>query len=98
MIALDYMMPKNHAPAETENYVASPPALFIRSDDSRNVFALGMQEFTHHSRGIKGLFHYNVLRNGYETGEWASRIEKRGGRVSIHTPDGTKRWTGKVFI
>ena len=98
MIALDYMMPRNHAPAESENYVVSPPALFIRTDDSKSVFALGPQEFTHHKEGTKGLFHFNVLRNGRDTGEWACRIEKRGGRVSIYTPDGYKRWTGKVFI
>lgn len=98
MIALDYMLPRNHARRETENYVSSPPALFIRTDDGSSIFALGLQEFSHHKGGRGGMYHYNVLRNGRETGEWACRIEKHGGRVSIYTPEGRKRWTGKVFI
>jgi len=33
-----------------------------------------------------------------ETGEIASRIERRAGRVRIFTEAGWKRWTGTTFV
>jgi len=98
MITPDYMMPQNHAKAETDSYVTSPPALFIRADDSQSIFALGPQEFTRFHEGVAGLYHYNVIRNGKDTGEWACRIERRGSKIFIYTPTGYKRWTGRTFV
>lgn len=77
----------------TEDYVSSPPALTI-TDEVGDLWCLGF------SYGVapKGEFAFNVLRNGIETGEIASRIERRGGRVRIFTANGWKRWTGCSFI
>jgi hypothetical protein len=36
--------------------------------------------------------------NSTETGEFASRIERRNGRIRIFARDGWKIWNGKSFI
>jgi hypothetical protein len=80
----------------TESYVSSPPALTI-TDERGDLWCLG---FAAAPRGKtpRGEYAYNVLRNGTETGETASRIERRGARIRIFTRDGWKRWTGLNFV
>ena len=80
----------------TESYVSVPPALTI-TDEAGAVWTLGFNTQPR-DRSPDGEFAFNVLRNGYETGEVASRIERRGGRVKIFTRSGWKRWNGSVFI
>ena len=77
----------------TENYVSSPPALTI-TDEAGDLWCLGFGG----GRVQGGEFAYNVLRNGVETGEMANRIERRGGRITIFTAGGWKRWTGGSFV
>jgi hypothetical protein len=77
----------------TEEYVSSPPALTI-IDERGDLWCLGFNAGT----APRGEFAYNVLKNGVETGEIASRIERRGGRIRIFTADGWKRWTGAGFV
>jgi hypothetical protein len=81
----------------TESYVSSPPALII-IDEAANVWTLGM-EFGNQIGGQdpRGEYCFEVLCNGNRTGEFASRIERRGGRIRIFTRNGWKRWTGKTF-
>lgn len=104
MTIYDYMLPAYHRINGeqfhiTDGDVVSPPALFIESENG-DVWTLGVREYFQHApfaqRG--GEFIYNVLRNGVEIGEWACRIERRGGRVRIFTPQGWKRFNGREFI
>lgn len=80
----------------TESYVSVPPALTIL-DERGAIWTLGF-DIGPKDRTPQGEFAYNVLRNGMETGEIASRIEKRGTRVRIFTKDGWKHWTGLSFV
>jgi hypothetical protein len=89
----DYMRRRGEQTHITESYVSSPPALTI-TDEAGDLWCLG---FTY-GAAPRGEFAFNVLRNGVETGELASRIERRGGRVRIFTSSGWKRWTGSSFI
>jgi hypothetical protein len=80
----------------TEAYVSSPPALTL-TDDIGNVWCLGFTNAPH-GKVPGGEYAYNVLLNGKETGEYASRIERRGGRIRIFTVESWKRWTGNGFV
>lgn len=80
----------------TEPYVSSPPALTL-TDERGDLWCLGFTRAPH-GRVPGGEFAYNVLKNGEETGEFASRIERRAGRIRIFTKEGWKRWTGSDFI
>ena len=93
-----YMAPQGPQKHITESYVSSPPALII-VDEAGIIWTLGMQ-FGHEQGGFdpKGEFCFEVLANGHKTGEYASRIERRGGRIRIFTHSGWKRWTGRVFV
>lgn len=92
------VLPYMRAPGEqlflTESYVSSPPALII-NDEANNVWTLGVGASP---EGPRGEFAYDVLLNGMPTGETASRIERRAGRIRIFTPVGMKRWNGRAFI
>lgn len=91
--ALAYMLPQKRQTHITENYVSSPPALII-VDEANNVFTLGFQQMT----GPRGEYGFPVLVNGVSSGEVASRIERRGGKIRIFTTNGFKRWTGQSFL
>jgi hypothetical protein len=91
--ALDYMLPPAQQTHITESYVSTPPALFI-IDEAGVVWTLGFNQVM----GPRGEYAFNVLMNGKETGEFASRIERRGGKIRIFTLGGWKRFTGKSFI
>jgi hypothetical protein len=77
----------------TDNYVSSPPALII-VDESGAVWTLGF------NRGAppSGEFAFDVLRDGVSVGEFASRIERRAGRIRCFTRDGWKIWNGHSFF
>lgn len=93
VINLSYMLPQREQTHITENYVSSPPALII-VDEANNVFTLGFQQMA----GPRGEYGFPVLLNGQPTGEVASRIERRNGKIRIFTETGFKRWTGRSFI
>lgn len=80
----------------TESYVSVPPALII-VDEQKAVWTIG---FTTAPKDITpdGEYAFDVLRNGIFVGEFASRIERRKGRIRIFTRDGWKWWTGTSFI
>jgi len=80
----------------TEEYVSSPPALLI-TDDCGDVWTLGTV-YGRMSDAPDGEFAFNILRNGQDTGEFASRIERRHRRIRIFTRQGWKRWSGVQFI
>lgn len=91
--SLSYMLPSKAQTHITENYVSSPPALII-VDEANNVFTLGFQQMA----GPRGEYGFPVLINGQPTGEVASRIERRDGKIRIFTDTGFKRWTGRSFF
>lgn len=100
-MVLPYMRPQGPQSFITDDYVSSPPALVI-VDESGAVWTLGLSMERKQS-GVGGLcpngeFAFNVLRNGVDTGEVASRIERRAGRIRIFTVSGWKRWNGRTFI
>lgn len=80
----------------TESYVSIPPALTI-VDECGAVWTIGFQTAPR-ERSPNGEFAFDVLRNGVFAGEFASRIERRAGRIQIFGRDGWKRWNGSSFI
>ncbi len=89
----------------TESYVSVPPAAWI-IDETSAVWELGNQRAPEMSAGFHqryaadpgGEFAFVVLRNGQSTGEFASRIERRNGRIRIFLRDGWKIWNGRSFF
>jgi hypothetical protein len=80
----------------TQEYVSSPPALTL-IDERGDLWCLGFTAAPH-GKVPGGEFAYSVLKNGTETGEFASRIERRRGRIRIFTAEGWKRWTSVSFV
>ena len=80
----------------SESYVEIPPAHLI-TDERGGMWTLGT-EYILHPGPNGGQFEWNVLRNDVDTGEMASRIVYRGGRVTIHGRDGRRVWNGRTFI
>lgn len=95
MIVLPYMLRQGPQLHITESYVSSPPALTI-TDEAGDIWTLGIP--MERVRTPNGEFAFDVLRNGVPTGEKASRIERRGGRIRVFCEDGWKRWSGASFI
>lgn len=93
MSVFPYMVPPRQQTHITQEYVSSPPALVI-VDETGAVWTLGMR----FGPGPKGEYAFPVLRNGGQTGEFASRIERRAAKIRIFTATGWKRWTGRTFI
>lgn len=79
----------------TESYVSVPPALTI-TDERGDVWTLGFAT-AQKEHSPCGEFAFNVLRNGIDTHEIASRIERRAGKVRIFTRRGWKIWNGNTF-
>jgi hypothetical protein len=92
-VRLPYMKLQNEQCFETENYVSTPPALLVLEGDG-TVWTLGFNQVF----GPRGEYAFDVLRNGQPTGEYASRIERRAGRIRIFTVEGFKTWNGSQFI
>lgn len=88
--------PQQHV---TDNYVSVPPALHI-TDEVGAVWTLGFRTAPK-EMSPDGEFAFNVLRDGVDTREVASRIERRNGQIRIFTrqPGGAvwKRWLGRNF-
>lgn len=87
---LPYMLPPKEQTHITEAYVSSPPALIV-IDEEGAVWTLGNRM----QMGPKGEYAFDILRNGVDTGEVASRIERREGKVRIFTLNGWKRWSAR---
>lgn len=85
IIILPYMIRQGEQQHITEEYVSVPPALTI-TDETGAIWTLGFS----FGAAPRGEFAFNVLRNGQETGETASRIERRRGRIRIFTATGWK--------
>src|SRR5262245_45418313 len=96
VILLSHMLPREEQVYVTESYVSVPPALII-TDERNDVWTLGYQTAPR-GRSPDGEYAFNVLRNGMETGEIASRIEMRRNRIRIFTEIGWKRFHNETFI
>ena len=92
----DYMLKPKEQRFITENYVSSPPAAWVH-DERGDVFTLGT-EVQRHSEAPNGEYSFSIIRNGQQTGEWGSRIERRNGKVRIFTRQGWKIWNSRSFI
>lgn len=79
----------------TESYVSSPPALIIM-DETGAVWTLGFTRNEYNAP--RGEFAFNVLRDGQDTGLWASRLERRNGKIRAFTREGFKVWNGRCWI
>lgn len=91
-----FMVPQGEQRHITESYVSVPPALII-TDERGDVWTFGFQ-LAPKKLSPDGEFAFNVLRNGIDTREMASRIERRSGKVRIFTFVGWKWWNGKTFV
>ena len=80
----------------TESYVSVPPALTI-TDEVGAVWTIGFVRACK-LQSPDGEFAFNVLRDGVDTKEVASRIERRDGKTRIFTRHGWKRWSGQSFV
>lgn len=88
-----YMLPRREQIHVTQEYVSSPPALVI-VDEAGAVWTLGVT----FGPAPRGEYAFPVLRNGHNTGEFASRIERRRGKIRIFTRAGYKLWNGRTFV
>ena len=92
-----YMLkPKEHT-FITEEYVSSPPALWIY-DERGDVFTLGTDRGIRMFDDPRGEFSFGVMRNGQDTGIFASRIERRNGKIRVFTRQGWRMWNGNQFV
>jgi len=91
-----FMLPREEQAYLTEHYVSVPPALTI-TDERNQVWTLGMQTAPR-GKSPNGEFAFEVLMNGMEVGEIASRIERRGNRIRVFTETGWKHWRGSQFV
>jgi len=79
----------------SEKDVTVPPARLI-TDNSGAMWTLGT-EYAKTSDGWG--FDFNVLRNDVDTGEMASKIEFKSGRVRIFSSSlGWRVWNGRTFV
>lgn len=88
-----YMVLQGEQQHVTESYVSVPPALTI-TDERGDVWTIGFQT-ANPLQSPQGEFAFDVLLNGRDTHEIASRIEKRNGKVRIFTAKGWKTWNPK---
>ncbi len=93
---LPYMLKGYRTEFVSEAYVSSPPAAFI-VDEYENIFTLGL-EYQRLQDSPNGEYSFDILRNGYPTGEYGSRIERRNNKVRIFTRKGWKYFNGVSFI
>jgi hypothetical protein len=92
----DYMRKPKEQLFITESYVSTPPAAWIH-DERGDVFTLGT-EYQQQRDAPNGEYSFNVLKNGAETGCFASRIERRNGKIRAFTRQGWRIWSGNQFI
>jgi hypothetical protein len=79
----------------TESYVSVPPALTI-TDEVGAVWTLGEVRAAK-EQSPEGEFAFKVFRDAVFTGEIASRIERRSGKIRVFTRHGWRRWLGREF-
>jgi len=91
----DYMLKPKEQLFITEEYVSSPPAAWIH-DERGDVWTLGTR-FEQQRDAPNGEFAFDVLRNGVYAGIFASRIERRKGKIRAFTRQGWRTWTGQSF-
>lgn len=72
---------------QTESYVEIPPA-YIITESNGATWTLGSNYV---QRGW--IFEFSVMRNDVDTGEMASKIVYRGGKVKIFGAEGWRIWT-----
>jgi hypothetical protein len=92
----DYMLKPQEQLFITESYVSTPPALWIH-DEWGDVWTLGT-EYQQQRDAPNGEFSFNILRNGQQTGLFASRIERRNKKVRAWTRQGWRTWSGSQFL
>lgn len=90
------MLPAYRFIYESESYTSVPPARYI-FDSQGNVFQFGLAYQDERERP-QGHYAFNVLLNEHQTGEFASQIEKKDGRVRIFTKQGWKYFNGRSFV
>jgi len=100
----NFMAPQGPHMPVSENYVAIPPALWIRyetSDGKWNTWTLGFDynEVEWRSKIVE----YDVVLNGVKTGDFARVIEKRNNSkgvpvIRIWGSEGWKQWNGRCFV
>jgi hypothetical protein len=95
---LPFMVRQGEQRHITENFVSIPPALTI-TDERGAVWTLGFKT-AQKDQAPDGEFAFNVLRDGVDMGEIASRIERRNGQIRIFTRHGWKKWNqdGLYFV
>ena len=93
---LPYMVPCHPQTHQTDEYVSSPPALVI-IDERGAYWALGLR-YQQLRDAPQGEYAFNCLRNGQDTGIFASRIERRHGKIRVFTKQGWKVWNGRSFV
>lgn len=93
---LPFMIVQGEQQHITENYVSVPPSLTI-TDEVGAVWTLGFETATK-DKSPEGEFAFNVLRDGVDVQEIASRVERRNGKVRILTTQGWKIWNGQFFF
>lgn len=72
----------------SQPYVTIPPALII-TDSNGATWTLGFNYVLN-----RGQYFFSVLRNDIDTGEHASNIEYRQGKIRVRCCDGTQKvWT-----
>lgn len=96
MIVLPYQLARPEQIFETENYVSSPPALWIIDETGAN-WTLGFNR-GNEKEAPRGEFCFDVLRDGVRVLEAASRIERRNRKIRCFTREGWKTWTGISFF
>lgn len=87
---LPYMVPRAEQAHETESYCSVPPCLTITTPGG-DVWTLGWKAAPRELCPW-GEFAFEVLRNGRTTHEYASRIERRNGKLRILTSRGWLVW------
>jgi len=92
----DYMRRPKEQTHITESYVSTPPALLI-VDERGDVWTLGTS-YARMDESPSGEYAFNVLRSGVDTGVYASRIERRNGRIRAFTRQGWRTWSGQSFV
>jgi hypothetical protein len=93
----DYMLKPQEQLFITESYVSTPPALWIH-DERGNVWTLGTNRLMYQADAPGGEFAFSILKNGEDTGLFASRIERRNGKIRAFTRQGWCTWSGSQFL
>lgn len=96
MMIYDYMLKPKEQSFITESYVSTPPALWIH-DERGDVFTLGTARLMYQADAPQGELAFAVQKNGVNTGTFASRIERRHGKIRAFTRQGWRTWTGNQF-